>query len=135
MDSFNLVLGLNIVILSTAGILFGWGKALYSIIFQYASTQVLHALYRKYQKQTLFIVSNKPQEVCDSIDAISHHSATIIEGKGYYEQKNRYVIYSVVSSDEAKHVIRAVKKADPKAFINAMRTEQFAGRFYHKPVD
>ena len=44
MDSFNLVLGINIVILSSAGILFGWDKALYSIIFQYASTQVLHAM-------------------------------------------------------------------------------------------
>ena len=46
-DSFNIVLGLNAVILAAAGILFGWDKALYSIIFQYASTQVLHVLYKK----------------------------------------------------------------------------------------
>ena len=37
MDSWNLVLGLNVIILSMAGFLFGWEKALYSIIFQYAS--------------------------------------------------------------------------------------------------
>ena len=47
-ESFNLVLGLNVIILSAAGLLFGWDKALYSIIFQYASTQVLHALYKKF---------------------------------------------------------------------------------------
>ncbi len=135
MDSFNLVLGINIVILSTAGILFGWDKALYSIIFQYASTQVLHALYRKYQKQTLFIVTNKPQEVCDSISRISHHGATILEGEGSYEHCERNVIYSVVSSAEVKLVMSAVKEADPKAFINTMRTEQFSGRFYQKPTD
>ena len=46
-DSWNMVLGLNVVILAAAGILFGWDKALYSIIFQYTSTQVLHVLYRK----------------------------------------------------------------------------------------
>lgn len=135
MDSFNLVLGINIVILSSAGILFGWDKALYSIIFQYASTQVLHAMYRKYQKQTLFIVTNRPKEVCESIDQISHHGATILEGEGSYEHCERNVIYSVVSSAEVKHVIRAVKEADPKAFVNAMRTEQLSGRFYQKPTE
>lgn len=135
MDSFNLVLGINIVILSLAGILFGWDKALYSIIFQYASTQVLHALYRKYQKVTLFIVTNKALEVCTSIDEISHHGATIIEGEGSYEHCERNVIYSVVSSAEVKPVMKAVKKADPKAFINVMRTEQLDGRFYQKPTE
>ena len=49
-DSFNAVLLLNVVILTLAGILFGFDKALYSIIFQYASTQVLHVLYKKYQQ-------------------------------------------------------------------------------------
>jgi len=63
MDSWNIILGINVLILGTAGILFGWDKALYSIIFQYVSTQVLHTLYRRYQKETLFIVTNKPQEV------------------------------------------------------------------------
>ena len=44
-DSFNIVLLLNAVILSLAGILFGWDKALYSIIFQYVSTQVLSLIH------------------------------------------------------------------------------------------
>ncbi|MBO7387405.1 MAG: YitT family protein, partial [Lachnospiraceae bacterium] len=64
MDSWNFILGINVVILGTAGFLFGWDKALYSIIFQYASTQVLHTLYTRYQKETLFIVTNKPEEIC-----------------------------------------------------------------------
>lgn len=47
-------------------------KALYSIIFQYASTQVLHILYKKYQQQTLA---------------------------------------------EQKDVVRAIREADPHAFL------------------
>lgn len=134
-DSFNLILGLNIVILSVAGFLFGWDKALYSIIFQFASTQVLHVLYKKYQKKTLFIVTNRPKEVCQIITETTHHGATILDGEGFYEGKERSVVYSVVSSAECKMVIQSVKTVDPQAFINAVRTEELTGRFYQKPAD
>lgn len=134
-DSFNIVLGLNVVILGIAGILFGWDKALYSIIFQYVSTQVLHVLYKKYQQQTLFIVTNRAKDVCSAIYEISHHGATVLEGKGSYEHQERNVVYSVVSSAESKKVIRAVKAVDEDAFVNAIRTEQLYGRFYQKPAD
>ena len=134
-DSFHIVLGLNVVILGIAGILFGWDKALYSIIFQYVSTQVLHMLYKKYQQQTLIIITNKAKEVCTAIFEVSHHGATVLEGKGSYEHQERKMVYSVVSSAEAKKVIHAVKEADNVAFVNAIRTEQLYGRFYQKPVD
>jgi len=134
-DSFNIVLILNAVILSLAGILFGWDKALYSIIFQYVSTQILHVLYKKYQQETLFIVTNKPKEVCDAIYRISFHGATILAGEGSFEHCERNVVYSVVSGAESKKVIRAVKEADDKAFINAVKTQQLSGRFYQKPAD
>ena len=44
-DAWNYTLMLNAVILATAGLIFGWDRALYSIIFQFASTQVLQTLY------------------------------------------------------------------------------------------
>ena len=72
-DSWNMVLAINAFILGAAGLLFGWDKALYSIIYQYASTQMLHMLYQKFQKTTLFIVTNKPQLVCQMIKEITHH--------------------------------------------------------------
>lgn len=132
-DSWNVVLGFNVIILAAAGILFGWNKALYSIIFQYASTQVLHGLYKKYQQQTLFVVTNHAKEVYKAIAEISNHGATIIEGEGSYEHRERKVVYSVVSRAESKPIIRAIKEADPHAFINVMKTEQISGRFYQKP--
>ena len=121
------------VILAAAGILFGWDKALYSIIFQYTSTQVLHMLYKKYQQETVFAVTNRAAEVYDAIAGTTHHGATIIEGQGAYEDRERKIVYSVVSSAESKKVIRAIKEADPHAFVNLMKTEQVAGKFYQKP--
>ena len=133
-DTWNFILAFNVLILGLAGLLFGWDKALYSIIFQYAATQVLHLLYKRYQQQTLFIVTNKPDEVCRAIDAVSHHGATVMSGEGSYEHHKRNVVYSVISSAESKDVIRSVKEADPLAFVNEIRTQQLYGNFYYRPT-
>lgn len=134
-DSWNVVLGFNVVIISIAGLLFGWDKALYSIIFQYASTQMLHVLYKRYQKQTLFIVTNKGKEVCEAIYEVSNHGATILDGTGSYEHEERNIIYSVVSGEESKRVLSAVKRVDPAAFVNVIKTAELSGRFYQKPTE
>ncbi len=135
MDSWNIILVFNTLVLAVAGILFGWDKALYSIIFQFVSTQALHVLFKKYQQETLFIVTNRPREICAAISAVSNHGATVLEGEGSYDHCERNVVYSVVSSAESKRVIQAVRKVDPSAFINAIRTEQLSGRFYQKPAE
>ena len=134
-DSFNVVLAINVVIVGLGGILFGWDIALYSIIFQYVSTQVLHTLYKQYQQQTLFIVTNNSAAVCEAISNISNHGATIMKGEGSYEGHERDVVYSVVSTHESTRVISAIKDVDPAAFINTIKTEKVKGRFYHKPKD
>lgn len=134
-DSWNMVLGINVVILLAAGFLFGWEKALYSIIFQYVSTQVLHMRYNKFQQQTLFIITNQAKEVCKVISRLSNHGATIIEGEGSYDRRERSMVYSVVSRAESKRVIQAIKEVDAGAFINTVRTDYLSGRFYQKPEE
>ena len=134
-DSWNLVLGINVVILSLAGLLFGWDKALYSIIFQYVSTQVLHVMYTRHQQQTLIVVTNRAEEVCDAIVSTTNHGATVMDGIGSWEKQERQVVYSVVARSEAEKVLRAIRQADPKAFANSIRTEQLSGHFYQKPTE
>ncbi len=132
-DSWNVVFGLNVLILAAAGILFGWDKALYSIIFQYTSTQVLHMMYKKYQQHTLIVVTNRPREVYRAIAKITHHGATVMDAVGSYQGNQRKVVYSVVSSAESKKVIRMIRRMDPDAFVNVMKTEQISGKFYFRP--
>lgn len=134
-DAWNFILAFNIFIIMIAGVLFGFDKALYSIIYQYTSTQVLHLLYKRYQKQTLFIVTNHADSVCRAINLASRHGATILSAEGSYEHHQRKVVYSVVSREESKQVITAVKQADSDAFVNAIRTEELSGRFYYRPND
>ena len=134
-DSWNMVLGINACIIGISGILFGWDKALYSIIYQYASTQMLHMLYQKFQKTTLFIVTNKPHLVCQLIKEMTHHGATIIQGEGSYEHQERSIVYSVISRSETDKILHTIRQVDKKAFINTFKTDQVSGRFYQAPTD
>ena len=132
-DSWNIILYFNVVLLLVAGFSFGWDKALYSIFFQYTTTQVLHILYTRYQKKTLFIVTDNPKGVCDVIYATSRHGATILKGEGSFHLNERSLVYSVVSSDESKKVVNAIREVDPHSFINTVKTQELAGLFYQRP--
>lgn len=132
-DAWNYILLGNIVILTTAGVLFGFDKALYSIIYQYAGTQIIQLLFKRYQKDTLFIITEMPDSVYGKIREITHHDATQIEAVGCFEGAQRHILYSVVGREQVGRVIDAIKKVDPKAFINVINTEQLNGRFYKPP--
>ena len=131
-DVWNYILMGNAVVLLVAGYLFGWDKALYSIIFQYTSTQTIHLLYQAYKKVTLFVVTAKPEAVYQAIYEVTNHSATEFAATGMYSNEQRKMIYSVVSTVEAKVLIRRVMEADPKAFVNVVKTDTLIGRFYQK---
>lgn len=131
-DVWNYILMGNGVVLLLAGMLFGWDKALYSIIFQFTSTQTIHLLYQAYNKVTLFIVTDSPKAVYDAIYEVTNHSATEFSATGMYSNEGRKMIYSVVSSTEAKVLIRKVMLADPHAFVNVVKTDTLMGRFYQK---
>jgi uncharacterized membrane-anchored protein YitT (DUF2179 family) len=134
-DAWNYILALNVVILISAGILFGWDKALYSIIFQFTSSQTLSFLYRKYQQVTFFIITDKPEEIYQCIQSLSGHDATVFKGKGCYAGQEHSMIYSVVSAPEARIIMHAVRKIDSNAFINVVKTKYLSGRFYRQPND
>ena len=118
-----------------AGFLFSIDKALYSIIYQFTTTMALGALYRGYQQRTLLIITNSPDEVYKVILDKTNHGATSIEGFGHYEKKKRVMLYSVVTANQVKELIPAIRKIDSIAFINILKTEQINGRFYQRPKD
>ncbi len=134
-DAFPIILAGNVVLLAVAGILFGWDKALYSMIFQYVSTQTLHVLYRTYQQKTLFIITDKPTEVCELIFRYSGHGATLIDGEGSFAHKNKKIVYSIVSASDTRKLIPLIQELDPHAFVNSIRTEEVMGNFYMRPRD
>ena len=134
-DAFNIILGGNVVMLAVAGLLFGWERALYSMIFQFCTTQALHTLFRRYQHRTLWIVTDKPEEVYAVIRDTTHHAATLFNGTGLYLNQPRSMIYTVLSGEDLRRVVHDVRQLDPHAFINIQRTDSLTGRFYRRPQD
>jgi uncharacterized membrane-anchored protein YitT (DUF2179 family) len=134
-DAWNYIFAGNCVILAAAGYLFSLDKALYSIIFQFATTVAMSALYRGYQQRTLLIITNAPEAVYTLIRDKTHHAATSFEGFGYYEKKARTLLYSVVSADEVTSLVSAIKSIDPGAFINILKTEHINGKFFTRAKD
>ena len=134
-DGFSYVLAFNAFLLGIDGFIFGWDKALYSIIFQYVSTQVIHGLYKRYKKDTMFIVTDRPKEIAEAINRLTMHGATVMDAKGSYQGTPRAMIYSVIDSDELAPVLNEVRRIDPAAFVNSVRTDRIAGRFHVRPND
>ena len=133
--AWNYVLGLNAVMLVVAGLLFDWNQALYSIIFQFVSTQVVGALHVRYKKVTVHIITSKPDDLSEKLMIYTHHGITRFEGHGCYSNQPRTLLYTVISTEELKEVIRFVHLVDDKAFINVMKTNSLEGRFYQEPIN
>ena len=129
-DPWNYVLIFNAIILIIAGALFGWDAALYSIIFQFISTQVVNTMHKKFKKMTMLVITNKPQEVYNSINKKTHHSATKFEGTGCYQGENKSLVYSVVTSNEVRKMVDEIHETDPEAFVNVLKTEYIEGNFF-----
>jgi len=108
---------------------------MYSIIYQYVQTQVLHALYTKYQQNTLFIVTDKCEEIKQALADMTHHTSTVLQGEGGYTKIPHKLIYVVVSRAETPKTIQKIKDIDPHSFVNVMKTERVWGKFYQKPME
>lgn len=132
-DAWNYIFAGNVVVLVCSGILFGWRGAMYSIILQFCSTMIIQMLYKRYQKQTMFIITDKPQKIYEVIKKCTNHDGTLFKGVGFFKGKERNMVYSVISSDEIRMVVAKIKHADPGAFINIVKSEEVMGNFYHRP--
>ncbi len=134
-DAWNYILVGNVIMLVVAGALFGWSIALYSIIYQFCSTQIIQMLYKRYQKETLFIISDKSNEIYHAIREMTNHDATLFKGVGCYEEKERTLIYSVINSEAKRELIPLIRSIDEHAFINIVKTQELNGRFHDIPQD
>ncbi len=135
-DAWGYIFTGNVILLAVAGVLFGWDKALYSMLFQYVTTQVIKMMDPDGRRATLLIITGRESAggVCAQIQE-TNHTATLIEGVGLYNGDPCVMIYSVVSDSEVRSLARKIRQSDPKAFVNVLRTERVVGKFYRRPRD
>ena len=77
-----------------------------------------------------------PDEISALIYDMTNHGSTIIYGRGAHEEeKEKSVVYSVISATQVTKAINAIKIRDPEAFVNVFKSERISGKFYRIPED
>ena len=132
---WNYIMAVNVFILCLAGLLYGWERALYSIIFQFCSTQVVNRMHKRYRNETLTIITAVPEDVEKSVLACVRHGITRLDGEGVFSHTDRTLLYMIINSYQEHDVVNAILKADPHAFINVQETKRVIGNYYQKPLD
>lgn len=134
-SSWNIILGFNVILLLVSGLLFGFEASLYSIVFQFVSTQAIDTFHKSDQQMTMFIISNKPDELERELLVKTHHGMTRFKGEGSHTHEDRIMLYTVVSATEVNDIYEIIKGIDEQAFVNIVKTNAVKGRFYQEPID
>lgn len=125
----EIVLGFNLVILGSAGLLWGWDKAMYSLIAYSVIARMIDIVVKGFDDNyAVFIISHKYDEVTKALVEMGS-GVTLLHGAGGYMGDVREVIYCVVNRLELESLKANVRSVDPNAFltINSVR-EMVGGR-------
>lgn len=133
--TFNYMLIFSAVVILISGAIFGMDKALYSIIFQFCSTQVINTFYKKYKKKTLLIITDNPAAVSADLFELTNHSSTILKGFGSYSAQKKYLIYTVLSDRDVKKMKKQIREQYPDTFVNVINSSDVVGNFYIQPFE
>ena len=86
-------------------------------------------------EKTLFIISDKHQEIRDKIINDMGRGGTFIAGKGMYAGKDKTVIFTVVTRREMVILKSFISKIDPNAFLTVVNANEVLGDGFKKLED
>lgn len=135
MPTWNYIFALNAAVLIIAGLNFGWNQALYSMIFQYVSKEVVNTLHQRYKLKRIHIITDHPEEVSQAIFSICHHGITRIPCMGEYSHQDHWMLLATINAYQKADVIQIVRKVDPAAFISVNSVEKIVGNYYQAPLE
>ena len=120
---------INAVIITSAGAVYGWDKALYTLLSLYASTRVIDAIHTRHQKLTAMIITKKTSELKEAIHARMVRGITVIPAKGAFSNEPKEMMIIVITRYELYELEHIIKEVDPNAFTNIVETVGVLGFF------
>lgn len=126
----TLTFAMNLLIVSSAGFLYGWEYALYTLVSIYVMTKMIDTIHTSHQKVTAMIVTNEPDALVKVIHEKLIRGITIIPAKGAYSGMDRSILMVVITRYEMYELEQAVREADASAFVNFMETNKVLGEFW-----
>lgn len=134
-QTWNYIFIFNVMVLIISGNIFGFAPAMYSMIFQLGSTMILNNLHSRYQRKTLFIITDEKEPLCTDLMRLTKHGMTIFEGIGRYSGEVRYMVYMVVSKEDIQVIRQYIKETGKEVFMNISESSELDGRFHIEPLD
>jgi uncharacterized membrane-anchored protein YitT (DUF2179 family) len=129
----EIVMGLNVVIFSAAGLVFGVDRALYSVAAYIIAYKAIDLVVEGIdQSKAIFIVSDKSEEISNLLFERLKAGITIFKGMGGYSRADRDIIYVIVRRLEISKIKNAVRGIDDNAFITIHNVHEVIGKNVRK---
>ena len=124
----QVILLVNLVIYMVAGILFGWDRALYSIMTYFITYKLIDIVSEGLeQAKAALIITNNSEEIARSIYKKLGRTVTFIEGEGLISGK-KVVLYVVVTRIELRELKKIVEADDVSAFMTITDVSEIVGQ-------
>lgn len=128
----QIVLFFNFFILSTAGFIFGFDRAMYSLIAYFIAIKVIDVIVEGIdESKGVIIISEKHEDISEAIMARLGRGLTLLDGKGGYKQEFVNLIYVVISRLEISKLRSIINEIDSNALVTIGSVEAY-GKKYKK---
>lgn len=131
----EIVMFFNLFILSSAGIVFGWDRAMYSLIAYFIAFKVIDTIVEGLDEaKSVYIISEKYEDITDALLARLGRGVTLLMGEGGYRGESTKVIYVVVSRLEIAKLKSIVQGFDEDALMTIGGVEATGKRYKKKAI-
>ncbi|MDQ0232351.1 uncharacterized membrane-anchored protein YitT (DUF2179 family) [Metabacillus malikii] len=132
----EIIMFFNIFILGSAGFVFGWNRAMYSLITYFIAFKTIDIIIEGFdESKSAFIISENYQTIGDAILKTLGRGVTFLKGEGGFSGDNKKVIFCVISRLEEAKLKAIIEDKDPGAFLAVTNiAEVRGGRFKRKDI-
>lgn len=129
----EIVMFLNLFILGSAGFVFSWNSAMYSLIAYFICAKMIDIVSTGLdESKGVFIVTDHSAEVADAVMNRMHRAVTLLHGEGGFLKNDKEVLYCVISRLEVTRLKFLAHDIDPQAFLSIFDVREVQGGFLKK---
>lgn len=131
----EIIMFFNLFILSSAGFVFGWDKAMYSLIAYFVAYKAIDITIEGLNEtKGIFIISNRHVDISEAIKDRLGRELSVFESKSSDVTKKNYIIFVIISRLEVAKLKSIVNGFDENALITIVDIEVEGKRFRKKAI-
>lgn len=126
----------NLFILGSAGFVFGWDRAMYSLMAYFIAFKTIDIVIQGLdESKSAWIISEQYEQIGEAILARLGRGVTYLNGEGAYTGDDKKVIFCVITRLEEAKLKAIIDEIDPSAFFAvATIAEVRGGRFKKRDI-